>query len=254
MKRIKVIVGVTCAAAIAVGAPSRAYEAPDGYGTPDPGWYGQGSAPPRDQAQTRSAGDGSSWYSKEWYSNQVGGDRRGWQFDQGTRDGWYGGPPSRQAGPYDYPQPGPGQDWSDNTRAYRTAPLPDRDRVHTWSEPAYEQSPSAASAYQAGPDGHDYGAWGRSEQPRYQFREDPRLEQHGIAGRDSGYQFRPLTDRDLERQASSAAPFPSGPPSSPRTAPRDGPGPANRDRGEAFGYEPEPAPGSFYERYYRSGP
>jgi hypothetical protein len=253
MKRVQVVVGLSCAAAIAVSVPLRAFDAPDGYGAPDPGWYAQGSAPPRAQSQMASGDDGSSWYSKEWYSNQVGGDRRGWQSDQSARDGWYP-PPATESGPYDYPQPDSRQGWSDSTQAYPSAPFPDGERAPSWSEPAYERSPYPEPSYQAGSDGRDHGAWGRAEQPRYRFREDPRLESPGVAGGDSGYQFRPLTDKDLERQASSAAPFPPGPPSAPPPAPHDAPRPADRDRSQAFGYEPEQAPGSFYERYYRSGP
>jgi hypothetical protein len=88
-------------------------------------------------------------------------------------------------------------------------------------------------------------------QPKYRFRDDPELEQRYTGGANDGYRFRPMTERERDRQRSNAV----GPrfvePDRFRGRSED----REKDRGTAFGYEPRNRSGDdFYRRYYRSGP
>lgn len=247
--------------------------------SPDPGSYRQGSSPPyeyqrgslsdrdrydRDAGGSSYAGGGysggdggdwgagrsdygrynavggqpsdgysSDWYSSDWYSDQVDG---GWRGREPS--GFASEPVTGQASRSDASDPGYG--WRDYARP--EAPVQ--------AQPRYgRRSYDAQDDWYDGFERSDRGDWTTPVQrPRYRFRDDPSLERQRRAGDAGGYRFRPLTDKEIERRRDSAdvGPFPR----SRREQRRD----SGSRGGEAFGYEPEPMPGSFYDRYYRSGP
>jgi hypothetical protein len=102
----------------------------------------------------------------------------------------------------------------------------------------------------------DDGAGQRSglpERPRYRFRDDPSLSSGTRGEGTGGYDFRPLTERERERRGRGQPAYPA-----PRFPERDeryyGRDSGLSEPGAAFGYQPDFGPGSFYDRYYRSGP
>lgn len=248
--------------------------ADDGYGTPDPSWYNQGSGIPRYDDSTspppgtQGGASGSSWYSSDWYPNQPGGrsgSERGWEsaaeWGAGRgADTWSSESPARGDLPAaEYADPGYGSDlWRRDQQptardypAYqgqpgiRSDPFADRQGAEPYAGPyddagrRIERDAGYAQGWRQPP-----------ARPEYRFREDPRLETPAVGGDASGYQFRPLTERERERHRESA--------NSAQFAPRDDRrrqrARRTEDRGDAFGYQPDTAPGSFYERYYRTEP
>jgi len=258
MKSFQIILAWSSLAILPITSP--AYDST----SPDPGWYRQGSSAPRDYGGTSGYGSdydagtygssssgvrdygrtdygngqGSDWYSSDWYADQVGSRWRGGDDSRAAPSA-----PSRQDSGSDYSYSDPGYGW----REY--APPTDQTRAN--EPPRYGRPPADAPRYRD--DRYDdvyRDQWAApAAQPRYRFRDDPSLENRGLSGDAGGYRFRPLTDKELERHRDSAdvGPFPR----SRRDQRRDDP--ASRS-GEAFGYEPDAMPGTFYDRYYRSGP
>ena len=261
MKIIQII-SVSGLVAILQSSPLPAY---DGYGTPDPGWYNQGSAMPRyddsrfQSNETQGAGSGSSWYSSDWYADQSGvrrGSEPAWNSGAGWgSDTWSNETPARADTRPGYADPGYGDDlWSreqrPDAREYPTYQEPPRTRPDPFADsrtadPYYDSRSSRERDV-----GYDQGWRQPPARPEYRFRDDPRLDSPGIGGKELGYQFRPLTERERERHRESA--------SSSQFTPRDDwrreRARPSDDRGDAFGYQPDSAPGSFYDRYYRTGP
>ena len=222
----------------------RDYDRTSGYGSDyGSGIYGGGGSGAQDYRRTDSAsadygnGERSDWYSSDWYADQVGGRWRGGEGSWAAPSG-----PSRQDLESDYSDADPGYGWHDYARPSDHAPANEQPQ---YGRPQYDVPRYRDDRYDnAYPD-----QWAAPVQrPRYRFRNDPSLENRGLAGGASGYRFRPLTDKELERHRESAdvAQFPQ-----PR---RDQRRDSGSRGGEAFGYEPDATPGSFYDRYYRSGP
>jgi hypothetical protein len=265
MKIIQII-SVSTLAAMLQWSPLAAYDGPGyGYEAPDPGWYKQGSGAPRyDDSSSRSgasqdAGSGSGWYSSDWYSDQFGGDYgsarnrdtgSGWQADD-----WSGDAPARTDTRPGYADPGYGRDlWTQDQQPasgdYHPYQVPSRERYDTFPDSPSHRPNSDSRAQMDAVPRYDQGWRQPPARPQYRFRGDPQLDGPRVSDDRTGYQFRPLTDKELERHRESA--------SSPRFPPRDQRrregASRNDERGDAFGYQPEPPPRSFYERYYRAGP
>jgi len=264
MKSFQIILAWSWLAILPI-TPSSAY---DGL-SPDPGSYRQGSAARRDDNRTSGYrsdpggrtyggsgsdaqdyggsnydnGQSSDWYSSDWYADQVGGR-------------WRGGE-KRWATPESSPGQGLESDYSDSDPGYgwrKYVPPGDHARVN--EQPRYERPHDAAPRYRGDRDweGRYDNAhrdqWAAPVQrPRYRFRDDPSFKNRGPAtSGTNGYRFRPLTDKELERHRDSADVT-----QLPRSRRAQGRGSGSRS-GEAFGYEPDVSSGSFYDRYYRSGP
>jgi hypothetical protein len=257
---VNVVFGVLVLSALPLGRVS-AY---DGYAAPGPGSYLEGSGraagdPRYDSRGSTRPGDyvddsGSEWYSSDWFRDQVEPDYRGY----GTsRDGYWRDDPRSSPRPEDRPHdyPAAGDYRRDRRREdswqYRDEPYRDQryrsDQEHYGYEaPAYRRERLPESDRQ--PD------WsGPRRRPQYRFRDDPELQGGRYTGPSTGFRFRPLTEKELQRRRESAdryeyaAPVPMRRRSEPESRTR-------RDREEAFGYEPDAIPDSFYDRYYRSGP
>ena len=216
------------------GSDAQTYGRTD-YGSSDYGSSDYGSS--NYGSSNYGQGQRSDWYSSDWYSDQVGGRWRGGE------DSWAAPESSpRQGLESDYSDSDPGYGWREYARPGDHAPANE--------EPRYERPQYDAPRYRD--DRYDNAhrdQWAApAERPRYRFRDDPSLKNRGLASGTSGYRFRPLTDKERERHRDSAdvTQFPR----SRRDQGRD----SGSRSGEAFGYEPDATPGSFYDRYYRSGP
>jgi hypothetical protein len=260
--------------------------ADDLYGAPDPGWYNQGSgwSPERARDPVYDAPGYRQGYGQDYATPDYGRTDSWWGADRdGASVSRYRDDHSREyqryspdsAGGYD----ASGRDWygydapgvRDEPRLREDAPeaispngygapdwaqepLPQRRRTEARPAPYYDPDYRADDAWSAPPDAYadERSPWrAPPSRPRYRFRDDPDLQQ-GIGGRGpGGYEFRPLTPREQQRQRSADDDaFYSDSYRGQRYRPRN-----QGDRGTAFGYAPGPAqPDDFYERYYRSGP
>ncbi len=269
MKFSQTILAWSCLAIL----PTMAVFAYDGSMAPDPGSYRQGSSANRDfggdsrssysssydgvgadsraSAYVSGSSDGgwdqggsgddnqrAEWYSSDWYDDQLGGSWRGGQQRLA--------PPSAPVPPTSSDQYGaadddPGYGWREYGSPSQGVPATEQRHFdRRWNEDLRYRDEGYGSAHR--------DQWMPPVQrPRYRFRDDPDLEHRGVAGNDGGFRFRPLTDKELERRRDSAEgdPFPR----SRRDQRRD----SNSRSGEAFGYEPDVMPGSFYDRYYGGG-
>lgn len=268
---------------ILVGS-AQAYDGATGYDRPDPGWYNQGSSASRapggyyadDRASGWSSGrtDGDAWRGGDWNSRGDGGQR--WS-DRGP------GEAARDYRDYGYADRGydtpPREQWHrDGEARFRDRYDPPRDQGFGQSYAAPDAASPSYYGYAApfhgddfGPRGDGYGPGGDAygwrqpeadarerwtrpgERPRYRFRDDPSLETRGRRDGVEGYDFRPLTKKERERRERSQPSFPERqfPEREERYFGRDS---GFSEPGAAFGYQPDFGAGSFYDRYYRSGP
>jgi len=213
----------------------------DPYGARSDGY---GEQPPSYGATPGAGGfdSESEWYSSDWYERQPGG--YGWQDDYG-RD--WSAPADRRYG-RDVGEP--------RDRRYREAPAaPPRYAEPRQDDPYAYRREADRDAYRRDDlDRYSEPPRQPAQAPYYRFREDPRLQGPKYGSQTGGYRFRPLTDRERERQRTddTAGAFP------PVRRERDRGSDRDREREadgvEAFGYEPDWAPGSFYQRYYRTDP
>ena len=221
-----------------------------GYSAPDPGRYDAGSAQARYPAANQpDAGDRYGFYGERW-GRPPEGDSWGAYGNNGRSDGWSSTPAERFDPSY------AGESQGDIHDPYaRQAPS-------GWpSTPAYGDPLYGSPGFdeprsrEPQPFAGDYGYGQPSYEPpvrqRYRFRDDPRFDDKGLAEGNSGYQFRPLTGKELERRGEG---YDEPAPSMEPAYPYYGESPGVEDQGAAFGYQPDPLPGSFYDRYYRSGP
>ena len=216
------------------------YGSPGYYGTPQPpaSWErGQG---PLTREEPRRAADQDQWDGSSWYASDPRRNSEAWRRDPGgpspvrdRRDTW---DQQRDAG-YDRGVGGysgaPAE--SDYADSWRFSDSQGGQQPGTgWERPMHEdiwQPPEPSG-------------WSAPAQPRYRFREDPELD--ALSGRSAGvqgYRYRPLTQRERERQA----PQPGFPEYRARDLQPRGPWRSYEDEGTAFGYHPDAAP---YGRYY----
>jgi hypothetical protein len=210
------------------------------YGTTDPGWYNAGSAP---APRSRVDAAGSYGFDDRWggtRNDAAGGvynDRR--RSDPGPAA--FGDLDSTGYA-RDYGQAYDARVPLDPESDFRTDPM-HREPAPVYGQPDLQGFRLRGDSYEAAPEFP-------RERPRYRFRDDPRFEDKGIAGGGGDYQFRPLTSKERARRSNrqdDRAPAPDA-------YPYYGESPGVGDRGAAFGYQPDPPAGSFYERYFRSGP
>jgi hypothetical protein len=252
---------------------SQDYGSPGYYGTParPPEW--EAGADPRsgvDQPRRADPWADSNWYATDprrseqawrapsapaddWgYDSGEGPDRRG--FDSGYRqEPPYGAEPapSAPAGDYGYDDgEGPGRrGWDSGYRqvpGYGHEPVPSATagphRDGGWDGWARDGAGTGPGDYRQP---RDDSGWGLPARRQYRFREDPELDAlSGGAQGAGGYRYRPLTEREEQRQAAQPR-FPQVRPSD--LQPR-GPWRSYEDEGTAFGYHPE---AELYERNYR---
>ncbi len=260
--------------------------AADGYGAPDPGWYGQGSGYRPDAGRYSGAGryggdSGSSLYDQfrsrdDGSASDYGdGGARGYpSYDRfaDDRDSFrptdrpgYEPYEARYRSPDEDSRPAPtAEDWRRDPPKERLSP--DGYGAPDWAQeplPQYREQTAPASdwgyrddrlAAPGGSQGRDnYSDLGLpAARPRYRFRDDPKLERQpdDVSG---DYRFRPLTRKEQTRRQDATRDTRFVDRDRSR---RDRP-PKGDDRGTAFGYEPGPGvstPDDFYRRYYRSGP
>jgi hypothetical protein len=177
----------------------------------------------------------SDWYSSDWYSEQVG-DR--WRGGEGS----WAAPESSARQGLESADSDPGYGWREYALPGDHTPA---NQAPRYARPQYDAPRYRDDRY----DNAQRGQWAAPvARPRYRFRDDASLNNQGLVGGASGYRFRPLTDKESERHrdAADVTPFPR----SRRDQGRD----SGSRSGDAFGYEPDVTPGSFYDRYYRSDP
>ena len=118
--------------------------------------------------------------------------------------------------------------YDDFTRERRAAPAPP-EPASRWSQPQAPREPAAPRN-----DGSQWAEPGWDGSARYRFRDDPRLEGRREGG-SSGWRFRPLTEKERERQRSRDR--------YPEFREQDylprGPWRSYEDEGTAFGYHPD---------------
>ncbi len=255
--------------------------ADDIYGAPDPGWYNQGSGW---SAESRS-GWSDGGYGFESPAAPYGGSGYGGSFT-GTLDSYvpsYGSDsPSRYGQDHGY-----GETWSRWRDRAGDAPAvgqyPDDERRDTRGRRMDSERPPMSPDGYGAPDwaqprgqddyGDPYGrgsttrdlysedrfrdpaargrTWpDRAAQPRYRFRNDPTIERRYRDDTGHGFRFRPLTERERERQRGDATDPRFVDPDRHRRSGRSG----APERDGSFGYEPDAPGDDFYRRYYRSGP
>jgi hypothetical protein len=267
-----------------IAGSAHAYDGTSGYDRPDPGWYNQGSsaarAPDGYFADDRGSGwsggrsDVDSWRGGAWDNRGDGGQRWSERF------------PGESARDYrDYGYVEPGYDTPERGQWRRDGEERFRDRYDSPRDQGFGRPNAAPDAgrpsdygYAAPFYGDDFGergdrygrggdayGWGQPEtgggerwsspadRPRYRFRDDPSLETRGRRDGIEGYDFRPLTKKERERRERSQPAFQEQPfpQREERYFGRDSGFP---EPGAAFGYQPDFGAGSFYDRYYRSGP
>jgi hypothetical protein len=272
--------------------------ADDLYGAPDPGWYNQGSGWSPDAgsgwggsgygfqapaAPYSDAGFGDTIRGGvDDYSGPYGYDpdyRSEYKADYGRDDASPDGDPwSRRSDPEaDTPDFGrlPEYGRPDSRRSTletRQAPTsPDGYGAPDWAQPRDTRQGEPERYDRGRPPGDGYArdrfrdapatqrSWpDRGAGPRYRFRDDPAIEQRYGGSSSGDFRFRPLTERERDRQRSSGddprfvdrdrdrdrSPYRGGGSSRPQAPARD----------SAFGYEPDAPGDDFYRRYYRSGP
>jgi hypothetical protein len=256
--------------------------ADDLYAAPDPGWYNQGSGWRAESAPSAYGGgyDAESGYGYRADPDADGARYSDWRADSyraydsesaaNAEPGW---DPYRQRdtlpateplargddrearSPNGYGAP----DWAQQ-------PIPRAESQPRWAEDRRRGS-EPADRYSTWNGGWDEGAGDvlgdaatRSSywrdppaRPRYQFRDDPDLDQ-AAGGTRADPRFRPLTEKERARQATAA---PGGRFAEPyedrRFRPRSNRERDRDNRGTVFGYEPANGD-DFYRRYYRTGP
>ncbi len=242
--------------AVAIGGSAIAWEGVDAGRDTAPGWYG---APDRYDVQSGSEGARGDWRRTgeraTGYADRLDDSTQYGSRGRGGGDGWRSG--RRTDGDYRYPGERVGTANRGAERRYGLVPEYGRDYGSDYG-PDYGSDYGAdyGSGYGAdygsdhGPGfGVDHGRWGGGEMSGYRFREDKALESQAY-GRDlPGYRFRPLTDKERERSAGDAPwprenayddLYPDGRPTLPYGEDEN-----------IFGYRPNEAPGSFFDRYYR---
>lgn len=241
-----------------------AFDAYDSYDSPDPGSYWQGSAPApahssgygaevgRDAARPTGENQASDWYTSDWFQDQAGGGRwDSWRVHDpgsypprtsyppmGTQPPGSDGSPEQAARGYGYPDDA----WRrDDDSGHAVAP------EGPYGRPSYPSGGYRGSLDDGNP-GDRADEWHHSAgAPRYRFRNDPRFDDANDLGVQSGYRFRPLTAKEVQRHRESLGPGTDRP--APRVRQPD-----NLHRsGEAFGYEPDDTADDFFRRFYRGG-
>ena len=241
---LSVIAAVLGVVSVSVAEPYRG-----GYDSPDPGRYDQGASSGYGYggfAGSASGFDADRSGASDFNFTANSDGRREWYPQDRYRDqDRYGDRERSGGGAVDY---WPGMVGNEAGWGHEVEPGWSGADRYRYSDSGTSSDGSRRGAYESGT-GDGYDSWSAgAPAPRYRFRDDPRLS-FRAQGRDDGYQFRPLTEKERERRGRQA-----GAPRFAKPRRHYEPEPAKRKRTETFGYEPGAPRGSFFERYYRSGP
>jgi hypothetical protein len=218
-------------------ARGRGYDYSDDYGSA--GFYGTPASPP---GWERRPGRGTTddrarsqegWGDSDWYASDPRRSNQAWRQgteagapDRGPADAYGGQDGYRDYGGYgDYRDGGSGSDAG--AQSGYTG-----DRSWGGAGPQWD-APAAGGIWQP----PEQSGWSAPRQRQYRFRTDPELD--ALSGRGNaaeGFRYRPLSDREQERQARQPGGYPEF---RARDLQPQGPWRSFQDEGTAFGYHPE---------------